>query len=99
MCCTSVFTGKIAMESNFSLKLKLEYIIKKQNEDNFSNKIHSYDFKLFHVIKQITFLLQDNASLVFLNLVLLRELFVFQEMCYILKYKATIFSVLLHITH
>ena len=48
--------------------------------------------KLFQVIMQIIFLLQDNAiALLFLNLKSLRELFVFYGLSYDLKYKLEVF--------
>ena len=41
--------------------------------------------KLFHVIMQIIFLLQDNTILLFLHLESLIELFVFRELSYVLN--------------
>ena len=45
------------------------------------------------------FLLQDNARLLFLHLILLRELFVFHGLNYTLKYKPSILPFLFHITY
>ena len=47
--------------------------------------------KLFLLLMQIAFLLQDNSSVLFLRLGSLRGLFVFHNLNYFLKYKLDIF--------
>ena len=59
---------------------------------------HHYVFELFLSIMQIVFLLQDTGSFLFLRLGLLRELFVFHELGYILKYKPGQFVILKEVT-